>query len=213
MSELDAGPRETSLEAGGFVKGVALALVTENRDPDGLARVKVSYPWHSQPAESYWARIAVPMAGDGRGAVFLPEVGDEVLVVFEREDMRFPYVLGGLWNGKDKPPESNSGGHNDIRVIKTRKGHTLLFDDNSSKGRIELRLADGKRLSIDDDGIALDDAAGNRLSLDAKGGAVTLEAASQLTLKAPAISVQASGTLTLNARASTVIKGTPVAIN
>lgn len=213
MSGPTAAPSETSLEAGGFVKGVAVALVTQNKDPDGLGRVKVRYPWHSQPTESYWARIAVPMAGNNRGAEFLPEVGDEVLVAFEREDPRFPYVLGGLWNGKDKPPETNANGQNDIRVIKTRKGHTLLFDDNTSKGRIELKLNDGKKLVIDDDGIKLDDGAGNSLAIDSKGGSMTVQAATKLTLKAPSIVVESSGTLTLKATATVTLQGAMININ
>jgi uncharacterized protein involved in type VI secretion and phage assembly len=209
----DGATSETTHEAGGFVKGVAIAVVTQNKDPDGLCRVKVSYPWHSKSSESYWARIAVAMAGKDRGMVFLPEVGDEVLVVFEREDMRFPYVLGSLWNGQEKPPESNANGQNDIRVIKTRKGHTLLFDDNSSKGRIELKLNDGKKLSIDDDGIKLDDGAGNSLEIDSKGGAMTLQAATKLTLKAPSISVEAATGLTLKGSATVTVQGGMVNIN
>ena len=73
MSLVDAAPDETALEAGGHAKGVAVAVVRENKDDSGLGRVKVSYPWHSQPRESYWARVAVPMAGDKRGTWFLPE--------------------------------------------------------------------------------------------------------------------------------------------
>lgn len=213
MSGHAAAQSETNLEAGGFVKGVALALVTQNKDPEGLGRVKVRYPWHSKTAESDWTRIAGPMAGNGRGTMFLPEVGDEVLVVFEREDMRFPYVLGALWNGKEKPPESNANGKNDIRVIKTRKGHVLLFDDNSSKGRVELKLNDGKKLAIDDDGITLDDGSGNRLAIDSKGGAMTIQAATKLTLKAPSISVEATGALTLKGTANVTISGGIVNIN
>ena len=123
--------RETEHESGGFVKGVAIALVTQNQDPDNLCRVKVSYPWHDKPSDSYWARLAMPMAGDARGLVLIPEVGDEVLVAFEREDLRFPYILGGLWNGKDKPPKSNGDGKNDKRILQSRKKHYLLFDDGS----------------------------------------------------------------------------------
>ena len=110
-------PSETALESGGHAKGVAVALVTQNKDDEGLCRVKVRYPWHDKPRESYWARLAVPMAGNGRGTVFIPEVGDEVLVAFEREDLRFPYVLGALWNGKDKPPLANDDGKNDKRIV------------------------------------------------------------------------------------------------
>src|SRR5215813_7878222 len=82
--------------SGGFVKGIAIALVTQNEDPEGLCRVKVRYPWHGKPADSYWARLTMPMAGKDRGLVLIPEVGDEVVVGFEREDLRFPYVLGAV---------------------------------------------------------------------------------------------------------------------
>ena len=208
----DRDAREINLEAGGFVKGVALALVTQNQDPDGLGRVKLRYPWHHDANESDWARIAVPMAGNGRGSVFLPEIGDEVLVAFEREDMRFPYVLGALWNGVDKPPEGNAGGNNDVRMLKTRKGHVLTFDDGA-KGSIALRLSDGKQLRIDDDGVRLDDGAGNQIAIDSKSGAMTLEAAGKLTLKAPVIAIESSRTLTLKASATASLQGQLVTIN
>lgn len=213
MNNGDGASRETLLESGGFVKGAAVALVTQNRDPSGLGRVKVRYPWRADPTESHWARIAVPMAGAGRGTVFYPEVGDEVLVLFDREDLRFPYVIGGLWNGKDKPPEGNEDGHNDIRMIKSRKGHHLRFDDGQAKGAVELRLQDGKRLVIDDDGIVLDDAAGNSLKIDSRSGEISIKAATSLKLSAPNVSVEATGTMTLKASGNMTIKGAMVALN
>lgn len=213
MATSDLAGKETNLEAGGFVKGVALGLVTNNQDPEGLARVKLRFPWREGAGESDWARIAAPMAGKGRGAVFIPEVGEEVLVAFERGDLRFPYVVGALWNGQDTPPESNAGGNDDLRVVKTRKGHTLLFDDNSSKGRVVLQLNDGKRLAIDDDGIRLDDGAGNSLAIDTQGGSMTLQASSKLTLKAPSIAVESSGTLSLKGSATVTLQGAQVNIN
>jgi len=112
---------ETEHESGGYAKGVAVAVVTQNKDPEGQCRVKVSYPWYDPPRESYWARLATPMAGGGRGIVTIPEVGDEVLVAFEREDLRFPYVLGSVWNGKDTPPETNADGKNNKRLIGRRR--------------------------------------------------------------------------------------------
>ena len=90
MSLTETAPHETTLEAGGHAKGVAVAIVRDNKDTSGLGRVKVSFPWHSQPQESYWARVATPMAGNERGIYFIPEVNDEVLVAFERGDVRFP---------------------------------------------------------------------------------------------------------------------------
>ena len=83
--------------------GSSSAIVTNNNDPDKLGRVKLKFPWLADTYESDWARIVQLGAGPDSGAVFLPEVNDEVLVAFEFGDIRRPYVLGGLWNGKDKP--------------------------------------------------------------------------------------------------------------
>src|SRR5205085_12104872 len=97
-------PRDSGVPRQEPINGVAVALVRENRDPSGLARVKVSFPWYSRPEDSFWARLATPMTGRNYGTYFLPDVKDEVLVAFERGDIRFPYVVGSLWNGTDKPP-------------------------------------------------------------------------------------------------------------
>jgi uncharacterized protein involved in type VI secretion and phage assembly len=203
---------ESTHESGGYLKGVAIAVVTQNRDPDGLGRVKLKFSWESEPRESDWARCAVPMAGKDRGTYFLPEVGDEVLVAFEREDMRFPYVLGALWNGQDAPPDNNSDGKNDRRVIKSRKGHTLTFDDGEQVG-VELRLQDGKHLKIDDQGLVLEDGKGNKVSIASSSGAISIEATQSLTLRAPSITLDAAGTAELKAGATMTVRGGLVQIN
>ncbi len=195
----------------GYAKGVAVAVVTQNKDEDGLCRVKVRYPWHDKPRESYWARLAVPMAGDGRGMVFIPEVGDEVLVAFEREDLRFPYVLGALWNGKDKPPLANDDGNNDKRIIKSRKKHYLLFDDGA-QGIVELAHENGAVVRFTDNEIELKDSQGNRLKIE-KSGVITLQASTQLNIKAAAITIEATGTLELKANATLTVRGALVNIN
>lgn len=212
MNLVEAAPRETALEAGGYGKGLATALVTQNKDPDGLCRVKVRYPWYDQPRESYWARLAMPMAGKGRGVVLIPEIGDEVLVGFEREDLRFPYVLGALWNGPDAPPEKNADGRNDKRLIRTRKGHRLLFDDGAH-GAVELALNDGKKVLIDDDGVTVEDDKGNRFRIDSGSGAIEISATGSLSIKAAAISIEATGTVEVKAGATMTLRGTLVNIN
>lgn len=212
MNLLETETKETSLEAGGLVKGVALALVTQNKDDEGLCRVKVSYPWHDKPRESYWARLAMPMGGKERGLVFIPEVGDEVVVAFEREDLRFPYVLGALWNGKDKPPLANDDGKNDKRILKSRKKHYLLFDDGA-QGVVELLHEKGRKIVFDDNGFAVQDEKGNVVKVDSNSGAMTIEATGQLKIKAATISIQATGTLELQAGATMTIRGSLVNIN
>ncbi|MEV4777574.1 phage baseplate assembly protein V [Burkholderia sp. LMU1-1-1.1] len=205
-------PREAESESGGNVKGVAIGVVTQNDDPEGLCRVKVSYPWHEQPRESYWARLASPMAGKQRGLVLIPEIGDEVLLAFERDDLRFPFVLGALWNGKDQPPGANSDGKNDQRLFKSRKGHQLMFDDGS-KGVVELSLNDGKKLRLDDDGMRFDDGKGNRFTVDSNGGALTIESTGKLTIKAASVAIQASGGLDIKAGAVMSLNGSVIKLN
>src|SRR5437868_30783 len=129
---------QPSENAPGQVNGVVVGIVTNNQDPDGLGRVKVRFPWLSDTDESTWARVAAPMAGKDRGAYFLPEVDDEVLVAFEHGDPRFPYVLGALWNGNAQPFLTNEDGKNDLRVIRSRSGHTIVLNDKDGEETIEI---------------------------------------------------------------------------
>ena len=212
MSAVEPMKRETAHESGGYIKGVALALVTQNKDDESQCRVKVSYPWHENPRDSYWARLAMPMAGASRGMVFIPEVGDEVLVAFEREDLRFPYILGALWNGKDKPPLANDDGKNDKRILTSRKKHHLLFDDGT-QGVVELAHVKGRRITIDDNGILITDENGNQVKIDSTSGAMTLKASGDLKISATTISIEASATLALKASATLTVQGALVNIN
>jgi uncharacterized protein involved in type VI secretion and phage assembly len=117
--------------------GAVVGVVSSIDDPDKQGRVRVQFPWLKEDLESRWARLVSFMAGGDRGAVFRPEVGDEVLVLFEHGDLRFPYVLGGLWNGKDAMPSERGGDSgNDVRLIKSRSGHTIVFDDTSGGEKI-----------------------------------------------------------------------------
>ncbi len=204
--------KETDHEAGGVVKGVAIAIVRQNKDPDNLCRVKVSFPWHDKPSESYWARLATPMAGKERGLVFIPEVGDEVLVAFEREDLRFPCVLGALWNGKEKPPRSNGDGNNDERILQSRKKHYLLFKDGS-EGAVELAHEKGRKVLFDDNGIVVQDEKGNSIKIDSKSNKITIKAVGSLDIKAKSISIQSSGKCDLKAGGLLTLKGSQVHIN
>ena len=203
---------ESGHEASGLVAGVAAGTVSNNDDPEGLARVKLRLPWRGDDFETDWVRIVTPMAGGDRGVYFLPEVGDEVLVAFDRDDIRYPYVLGALWSRTDRPPERNSNQQNDIRLIKTRKGHVLKFDDGA-RGQILIELNDGrKKIRIDDDGIVIDDGS-NKVTLDANAGSVTIEAMQSLSLKAPRITVEASASLDLKGGGSLSANAGMVRIN
>jgi uncharacterized protein involved in type VI secretion and phage assembly len=192
--------------------GVAIAIVVDNKDDSGTGRVRVRYPWHEQPRETFWARVATPMAGKSRGLYLIPEEGDEVLVAFDRGDLRLPYVIGSLWSSSQPAPAANTGGQNDVRLLRTRAGHTLTFDDGAS-GRVELRLNDGKRLAIDGERIQLQDASGAGITIHSGSGAMTIEAAGQLTLRAPQIAIEATGTVDVSAAGRVRVRGSLVQLN
>jgi uncharacterized protein involved in type VI secretion and phage assembly len=160
------------------VTGVVVGVVTNNQDPDGLGRVKVKFPWLSDADESSWARIAAPMAGKERGLYFLPEVDDEVLVIFEHGDLRFPFVLGALWNGKDKPPADNADGKNSVRLIKSRSGHLVRLNDEDGKEKIEI----------------IDKSEKNSIVFDTANNTITITSDKDITLAAP------QGTIKLDAQ-------------
>jgi uncharacterized protein involved in type VI secretion and phage assembly len=177
------------------VPGVVTGIVTNNSgDPDGLGRVKVRFPWLSDTNESFWARIAAPMAGNDRGVYFLPEIDDEVLVVFERGDVRFPYVIGALWNGKDLPPADNTNGRNDVRMIKSRSGHVIRLNDQPGQETIEIADGSGR----------------NRIVIDVANDSITITSGADIVLAAPqgtvrlaakTIEIESSGAANLKAGA------------
>jgi uncharacterized protein involved in type VI secretion and phage assembly len=201
----------------GGLRGVAIGVVSANDDPEGLARVKLTFPWRDADDESYWARIATPMAGADRGTYFLPEVGDEVLVAFEGGDIHYPYVLGALWNGEDTPPETNADGNNDVRTVRSRSGHELRFDDNDTAGRVELKTAGGRKVVLDDESgnerISVQDGQGNRVVVDSTTGEVTVEAAATVRVAAPMIELASDGNVTIDAKGVLTLNGSLVKIN
>ena len=205
-------PRETAVEDGGYVKGVGIAVVTQNKDPDGYGRVKVRFTWFDQPRESVWARVATPMAGNDRGLVMTPEVGDEVAVCFERGDLRFPIVIGALHGGKDTNPNANSDGKNDKRMIKSRAGHVLTFNDGA-QGSVELALKDGKKVLINDTSVTVQDDKGNHFKIDSSSGAIELNATGKLTIKAASIEISATGSCDVKAVGKLALNGATVMIN
>ncbi|WP_246098018.1 phage baseplate assembly protein V [Streptomyces botrytidirepellens] len=160
--------------------GVVQALVVEN-EGDDEGQVKLKFPWFDDTTVTDWVRVSQLYAGNGYGSVFVPEKGDEVLVAFVHGDMRYPIVLGGLYNGEDKPPTARTDGR-DQKIIRTRHGHEVLLDDTESKAAVRITSAAGHVVELDDQGKAIKITA-------AEGGSVTVTAQGDITLKAPKVTV------------------------
>ncbi|WP_405540250.1 phage baseplate assembly protein V [Streptomyces sp. NBC_00075] len=163
--------------------GVVEALVAEV-DGDDEGRVKLTFPWFDGTTVTDWCRVSQLYAGNGYGSLFVPEKDDEVLVAFVHGDMRFPVVLGGLYNGQDKPPTARTEGR-DQKVIRTKHGHQVLFDDNASQAAVRITSAAGHVVELDDQGKEI------RITA-AEGGSVTVSAQGEITLKAPKVTVDSS---------------------
>jgi uncharacterized protein involved in type VI secretion and phage assembly len=199
--------------------GVVVGLVTNNKDPQDQGRVRVKFPWLSNDEESHWARIAMPMAGSGRGWFSLPEVGDEVLVMFEQGDMNHPYVIGSLWNGSDAPPLSASDavdGQGNVvrRILKTRAGHTVLLDDSDDSPGIQIIDKTGRNK-------ILIDSKDNKLTVELEGdvklqskGKIEIEASSDISLEAKgSMSLKAMSGMDIEASGSVKVKGATIELN
>jgi len=185
--------------------GVVEGIVEEIVDPDKLGRIKVSFPWYHEGTVTEWCRVQQPYAGNGYGAFFIPEKGDEVVVAFVHGDMTIPVIMGGLYNGKDRPPtdrqEDRTKNH---KLIRTKAGHTLLFDDTDKKQKVVLASKSGHTLEMVDEGgkehLELHTAGGHSVGLDDAGKQITIKTSGGQTIVMDAISggITLSGvTLTL----------------
>lgn len=183
------------------IHGMVVAKVTGNDDPSAYGRVKLTFPWLSDDYESDWARVVQLGAGPSSGAVFLPEVGDEVLVAFEFGDVRRPYVIGGLYNGVDKPSLGDSlfdNGKVKRRGFVSRKGHRLVLLDDDRKSGVALLTSDGKlRLALDETAGEIRIFGDHIVKVEA-AQKLTLKAGTDLELEASSIKIKGSGTVDID---------------
>jgi len=171
------------------VHEAVIGIVTDNKDPSKLGRVKLKVPILSADDTTWWAPIIMLGAGKNRGWFFIPEKGDEVLVMFEHGDLQRPIVIGALWNGKDKASDKNPGGV-PRRSIKSRQGSLIVFDDENGK----IEISDGAKK-----GKITFDAAANKIIIEALEGDVCFQApkgdiqivAKSMTMEGKSDSVQA----------------------
>ena len=173
--------------------GVYPAIVTNIVDPDNLGRIELSFPWLGNDGDSVraWATLITPYADDGQGFEMLPSVDTQVVVAFEAGDLRRPYIVGATWNGREQLPEPPAA-PNYKRLIKTRSGSLLEFDDADGATKVTLSMRNGHKLSMDDAAseIELTHANGCTITFTA-GGQIEITANATVELTASTVNVHA----------------------
>ena len=202
------------------IHGVVIAVVTQNRDPEKRGRVKLKFPWLSDTMESDWARVAAPGAGAQRGLAAIPEVNDEVLVAFEHGLFDRPYVLGGLWNGTDKPPEGLTDKVGQVWMLRTAKGNRILLADTDNAEKVEIVTATGRStITLDDKGTITIRAEGDLViestqgTVKISGQKVEIRAQADLEVKAGNELKQSGAQTEVQGQAQLTLKGGMVKIN
>lgn len=188
-----------------------VGVVTDNKDPDKLGRVKVKFPTLPGDDASAWAPLVAPGAGKDRGWFFLPEIDDEVLVMFEHGNVRRPLIVGAMWNGKDKPPETNGGG-NEKRTIVSREGSRIEFDDDAGTVTIEDGGGKGKVVLSQDGKVTLEASSGD-VGLQAPAGDFNVVAQS-IELKATqSLKIQSGQALKIGSDANSTVKASIISVS
>ena len=174
--------------------GVYPATVTNiANDSDGIGRIEVKFPWLGKEGEDVraMATLCSPYADADQGLQILPEVGSQVVVAFEAGELKRPYIIGACWNGKEDLPDGPAAA-NDIRVLKTRAGSKLEFDDALGGAKVSVSMASGHRLELDDAAqeVRLTHANGCVITMDV-AGQVSIQANASLDITAPVMNVHA----------------------
>ena len=216
------------------------AKVVDNKDEQKLGRIRVQFPWQeiqSKDMKTPWLRIAVPYAGASKGQQFVPEIGEEVMVGFEMNNAERPYIIGSFYNGGNGKPDENwavskeeDNTTNNIKAIRTRNGHTILFNDKGDAGLLEIYdnknntyhitlSADDKKITIYSAGnvevIADNDInvnAGNNIAVNAEGD-ITVNAKGDIGMNADGnIGIKSKGNISMEAKKEVSIQASKVKV-
>jgi uncharacterized protein involved in type VI secretion and phage assembly len=170
--------------------GVYPAIVTNLVDPDRLGRIQVRFPWLGTDGDRdvrAWATLCTPYADNNQGLQILPEVDSQVVVAFEAGNPRRPYIVGSAWNGTARLPERPRRA-NDLRLLRSRSGSRLEFDDNAGGAKVTLTTSGGHQVVLDAGG----------------AGQVTVKHASGTTVRLNPASVEVTCTGTVDVTAAKV---------
>ncbi|HNG92305.1 MAG TPA: type VI secretion system tip protein VgrG [Acidobacteriota bacterium] len=192
------------------IKGLQTGIVKKvAQDPGGEFRVLVNLPILQDASKGVWARLATFYASNKVGAVFYPEVNDEVVVAFMNEDPRYPVIVGSLYSKKMAPPYAPDE-KNQKKAIVTKSKLEITFDEQNKI--IEIKTPGKHSIKLDDKAGSITIADSNRNSVVLSKSGINLESASNINIKAKGnISLDATGNLSLSAKANATMEGLQVA--
>lgn len=181
------------------LNGVLTAIVIDNVDPLGQARVQVRFQGRSPdgPRGDLWVRVATLMAGKDRGTFFIPDINDEVLVAFSESDRSRGFVIGSLWNDINLPPETVNPGNNK-KVVRSRNGLEITLNDQTGNESLGIETPGGQKVTLRDGpgAIEISDSNGNSFRLEPSG--ITVTSSAKVNVQAATVTISC-GMLTVDA--------------
>ena len=222
--EIDDKPAASMMPV---IHGLQIGIVTAlENDPESEFRIKVKVPVINKDDEGVWSRLATPDAGNERGIVIRPEVGDEVIIGFINDDPRDAVVLGCLHSSKNAAPiEAKDDNHQKGWV--TRSEMKIILDDEKKSILVTTPAENKIQLSEDDKSILIQDQNGNKIQMNSDG--ISIESCKDVKIKATGdikleginieskasagFKAQGSASAELSSSATTTVKGSMVMIN
>lgn len=194
------------------IGGLVIGRVTTNADDEDMGRVKVTFPWLSETYVSAWARVMqIGASKEGGGFLWVPEVGDEVLIGFDRGSIDYPYVIGNLYNGVSRPlpPPSVDGGVANRRIA-SRKAHTIQWNDGPSASGISIMTAPAEdpplSVVLDAEGMKITVKSNGEVEISAASG-VTITSDTTLSINGQTISIGSAETESITIAGQTITMG------
>ncbi len=205
------GPKRESMDNTSY--GLHYAIVTQNKDPEKLERIKVRLPWldGGEEDQTFWAQLLTPMEGKKFGWYTLPDIDDVVAVMFVAGDMTQPVVMGGVWSKPDFSPEPNEDGKNNFRGYRSRSGHRMILDD-SGQGKVVLADKTTKNMigvgQFEKDGAGPNVCAVYKPPMSGTSGVSisTMEGKLELTCKDGKLKIEAEQNIKISAKTTIDIK-------
>lgn len=212
------------LEKNEFIFGT----VSDNADPDGMGRVKVTYQIEGEEKDTNWFPCLSLYATNESGAFFLPEIGDQVVLAFMTGSHEKGFIMGSLWHQENTPPvteentasDLNDDGENNLQFIKSRSGNMLIFDDKSGEEKVQLIASGGatrveflladEEVNMETD-VDLRITAKGKIMIEAEEGELSFSKG--LNIEGKGIIMDSSDTLDVTASGNMGIEGSSVKLN